>query len=1759
MLNISTTNSSLRSSLRSSSAKRSLNSDIVKIGSSSKNEKVHSNIVLNDEDTVKDTTKSNELSVLNNSEHLNEIPKEMNSQDIQDTKCTLIPLSITTPEKSISDPLLSPSNLSLISPTSNSNVPKKKKKLNDCIAMLTGKIQEKLGVNFFESPVPKTEQMSPLKASAVDPCSLSVATLEMTPCDHHEQQASEIKPSTSFQIASLLKETAVTGTPIADEVIKIASIESEFTSPVQDEVIDLSIKKKPAVNNSDPLEVFKREKTVLTVDIEPKEESPSSEIKKVINETKEVPLLPSQCESNLESTSRQLELEEEKKDETEPNSLLETEEVFSTIINGSVEADTPKSFCPKHEETPIPHEISTSENANPQEISTSEKACDSESLKISIPKERITNLKQILDQYQVITVNNIKISESERRAFEEQKNRILKILNKTNSLTRKITNRKTNSKKAVKRKATTKRPPPQRNAKKTEIVKPKPESPENNESELKTGNVEAKIEEVIKTTNRIRCRRLSVVVDPIINLSAYQNKNRKIRLTNNSQQNGFYDLLAASEQFFSDNKIILPTTPEETAEKVNVKIDEVKPEHNNDSLSQEGSCLPRENNEVIKDIVSTKTRQAKSNASKEISKIVCPLNKESHVNKSDNILSPNFKAKMPVKLLTSDATVSEEADNQANAKQYQENSLEEKIHASNKKGRGKKQNVENIASPEFVLEPSENVDFKVIKETEKSICDRPKNKQRKPPMKRGKKSAFPLEEIKVEQRVEVVNVMEQADRRKKITQEKQASEENLLDISFSSDTSNENDIPLAKLIPSAGKIKIAIDLTPAETDIIEKIDHPIIIIKEKDERLEQKIVSVEGILENQKEPSLTPIDPVDKISQEGQKPTIENLDEDRQTSAEKLQPFLSETSSTNDLAAIPENDAKKPFDPFIINEDSFFNDDLDNDPSDKINDIVNNIINSSEFQIDSDTEKSEVYQENGKEQIVDRKRKLLSCVVCKRTFRTEKVLEKHCTTSTHIMKLQRKHRGIARTKEKEIIIQEPDVVAKESPSSTLDETKVFRTKGALKTFDHILDLPAKSESENEKTEAIKIIEPSVTTEVLSEIDLSRDQKLLNANDDKLYYEFKMEKKPEDMTPKDKDQLFDSLFNSLEAKAQGNELSYTSKLNFTIATPLDSEIESSSTSWDLKHDADLEWEIGNTDNVPFANAIKERYPKKFPVKINKSKDTAVSIPTKCLIMGKIFKKHRDSEKQKTPQADAPNNKPGIKNSLDEIFDHLKNSAEIDDKVLTCPSPKTLLKTTGGAFPPNSSHPNDMLETASHSNNNNNIYKNKIINTTPEKEIKVPKVINIFEPQLLNDSLIVDGEDGIGTRKSRRRCAIQSKTFAETWSSDEYEELHDTEDIISIINEIEKRESIKKRKMQKHELDVSKKAELANVAKLSLARRSAEPLIEKKKSVQIQFSDETLKPEKSSNSIKKRRTSASKDGHKSDEEAFTATKDFKPLKPGLSIKKRRMSCFVPSTTSFDERPKLKPTVAKPITDFFATETEEMNRLEKINDLHDVKSKSKKSDSEKSFKNQKRFVNLMGNFGGQQATKKKAQKHRKRPRNKVKNIAYDSDSDFELNLSRKSKVSTFSESSSSEEDEDEDNVDTIITPKTNKSQTITNPSRSSNTYDMTMIKEPKLLPNDLKHVVTTATTFKAAIPEDIVDSSQNACNRTKRHSSEKLYYWSSSSESDQEQGDTADGDNEDSVMPHQPEQHGWIVGDSHKKLVTLLAHAKIKNKIN
>ncbi|KAK9870637.1 hypothetical protein WA026_008199 [Henosepilachna vigintioctopunctata] len=78
-------------------------------------------------------------------------------------------------------------------------------------------------------------------------------------------------------------------------------------------------------------------------------------------------------------------------------------------------------------------------------------------------------------------------------------------------------------------------------------------------------------------------------------------------------------------------------------------------------------------------------------------------------------------------------------------------------------------------------------------------------------------------------------------------------------------------------------------------------------------------------------------------------------------------------------------------------------------------------------------------------------------------------------------------------------------------------------------------------------------------------------------------------------------------------------------------------------------------------------------------------------------------------------------------------------------------------------------------------------------------------------------------------------------------------------------------------------------------------------------------------------------------------------------------------------------------------------------------------------------------------------------------------------------------------------------------------------------------------------------AALPQPVAQ-----INRRKRAAAHPLYHWSSSSEDETQdliEVKSIRDDNDDEYDEDRPIQHGWIVGDSPKKLVTMLAQAKGK----
>ncbi|KAK5646281.1 hypothetical protein RI129_004745 [Pyrocoelia pectoralis] len=92
--------------------------------------------------------------------------------------------------------------------------------------------------------------------------------------------------------------------------------------------------------------------------------------------------------------------------------------------------------------------------------------------------------------------------------------------------------------------------------------------------------------------------------------------------------------------------------------------------------------------------------------------------------------------------------------------------------------------------------------------------------------------------------------------------------------------------------------------------------------------------------------------------------------------------------------------------------------------------------------------------------------------------------------------------------------------------------------------------------------------------------------------------------------------------------------------------------------------------------------------------------------------------------------------------------------------------------------------------------------------------------------------------------------------------------------------------------------------------------------------------------------------------------------------------------------------------------------------------------------------------------------------------------------------------------------------------------------------------------KNVITTDRTINGEEHNHIEhDSETIASTRQKRNAADTLYYWSSSSEDEMQDVIEVKPIREDCEDEDRPAQQGWIVGDSPKKLVTMLAQAKGK----
>lgn len=400
------------------------------------------------------------------------------------------------------------------------------------------------------------------------------------------------------------------------------------------------------------------------------------------------------------------------------------------------------------------------------------------------------------------------------------------------------------------------------------------------------------------------------------------------------------------------------------------------------------------------------------------------------------------------------------------------------------------------------------------------------------------------------------------------------------------------------------------------------------------------------------------------------------------------------------------------------------------------------------------------------------------------------------------------------------------------------------------------------------------------------------------------------------------------------------------------------------------------------------------------------DTSVdNLQKKCLIE-RIFKSVKKTDAKEKEKIESK--KPIPKQELDKLFDGLRQNdknTKVDEKKVPEKGCLSTNKQSEGKF------------------------KNE---RSRDRQLKKPREIaNLEEEWGMSMNEIVE-LIGVGQRKTQRRCAAnKQKTFAENWSSDEYEDFHATKDIFALIHEAEMK---------------------AGRARSRTARSNA-------KRERQQENDKIEKTEDASSNNK--------------------------TKIGATNK----------TDAKDKENKATTDAKSDVTMEVYAEELDGKKSEPSKRSH-----SKSKDSKISVKKPSKV---------------------KRSRSFVATDTDDSDEEFDLK-----KVSPAAKS-----------------PKIkNRRQTIS--SR-----------------NDLHKTTSKAVSNGARVKQNrSVDSRDFKTDgktktkpvaRRKRKASEMLYYWSSSSDEDfgriKPRDDNFDDDN--------LEQHGWIVGDSHKKLVTLLAHAKGK----
>lgn len=497
------------------------------------------------------------------------------------------------------------------------------------------------------------------------------------------------------------------------------------------------------------------------------------------------------------------------------------------------------------------------------------------------------------------------------------------------------------------------------------------------------------------------------------------------------------------------------------------------------------------------------------------------------------------------------------------------------------------------------------------------------------------------------------------------------------------------------------------------------------------------------------------------------------------------------------------------------------------------------------------------------------------------------------------------------------------------------------------------------------------------------------------------------------------------------------------------------------------DDDSDSDSASSSSVDAAVATTSR-PSSTTKKRSSTAKSINNVQKKCLIMGRIFKSVKKpdatpkdtivvAEQKGITAAIVPANKEKKKipkQELDKMFDSLRGDADVlppsskgsappivDKKPAAQPQATKADNVVGGG---DDEKPTGSTESTGERRRSCSRKPREIANLEAEWGMSMDAIIGLM---------------GVGPRKPQRRCAAnKQKTFAETWSSDEYEDFHSTKDIIALIQEVEK------------------KATKSAARSAAASRRSAGADVD----------ESALRPSTAA-------AARTNDGSKrivATTVQHTAAKD----KENVVADAAAVDCKMGKTSTAAATSEVTPPAIVVPSDATSTTTTTTPRKLRFASASD-------SDSDETS-----------------AQKKPA------------TVATTPSPPTAAKIKKRRRTIAFKETSSSGEQQ--------------KQQTTTTATKS------TKKKESSKVAATTATAGVSSSTGGGGGGKEQRRRPPKPMARRKRIASEMLYYWSSSS--DEEFGRIKPRDNFDD---DHLEQHGWIVGDSHKKLVTLLAHAKGK----